>query len=86
MEDIRLIPEVVLWNSFRWHPQGKDLVKNPVMKIRFGEGEGCLVLSQLIMEGRLAEGYAPEKEFYPVKYDEAAVQFVLNMMESALNK
>ena len=65
---------------------GKDLVKNPVMKIRFGEGEGCLVLSQLIMEGRLAEGYAPEKEFYPVKYDEAAVQFVLNMMESALNK
>lgn len=65
---------------------GKDLVKSPVMKIRFGEGEGCLVLSQLLTEGRLAEGFAPEKEYYPVRYDEAAVQFVLNMMESALNR
>ena len=65
---------------------GKDLVKSPVMKIRFGEGEGCLVLSQLLTEGRLAEGFASEKESYPVRYDEAAVQFVLNMMESARNR
>jgi hypothetical protein len=65
---------------------GKDLVKTPVLKIRFGQDEGCLVLSQLLTEGRLAEGFAPEKELYPVRYDEAAVQFVLNMLESALNK
>lgn len=65
---------------------GKDLVKTPVLKIRFGQDEGCLVLSQLLTAGRLAEGFAPEKELYPVRYDEAAVQFVLNMLESALNK
>ena len=65
---------------------GKDLVKTPVLKIRFGEEEGCLVLSQLLTEGRLADGFAESREYYPVKYDEAAVQFVMNIMESALNK
>lgn len=65
---------------------GKDLVKTPVLKIRFGAGEGCLVVSQLLTEGRLAHGYSESKEYYPVKYDEAAVQFVMNIMESALNK
>lgn len=65
---------------------GKDLVKTPVLKIRFGQDEGCLVLSQLLTDGRLAEGSAPDKERYPIRYDEAAVQFVLNMLESALNK
>ena len=65
---------------------GKDLVKTPVLKIRFGAGEGCLILSQLLTEGRLTEEISDPREFYPVKYDEAAVQFVMNIMESALNK
>lgn len=65
---------------------GKDLVRNPVIKIRFSEEEGCLIISQLLTEGRLAKGYAQKRKKYTAEYDEAAVQFVMNIMESALNK
>ena len=63
---------------------GKDLVRNPVIRIQFGEGEGTLIISQVFTEHRLAEGYTEKRAKYPLHYDEAAVQFVLNMMDAAL--
>lgn len=64
---------------------GKDLLRTPVTQIFFGPGEGSLILSQLITEGRLAKGYAPRRKSHRLKYDEAAVQFVLNMFDTALS-
>lgn len=63
---------------------GKDLVRNPVVLIEFGKGEGKLIISQVFTEHRLAEGYTEKRAKCPLHYDEAAVQFVLNMMDSAL--
>lgn len=63
---------------------GKDLVRNPVVLIKFGKGEGKLIISQVFTEHRLAEGYTEKRAKCPLHYDEAAVQFVLNMMDSAL--
>lgn len=62
---------------------GKNLVRTPVVKIAFGEGEGNLILCQLLTEGRLAPGYAAPRKVYQAKYDEMAVQFILNMMAAA---
>ena len=64
---------------------GKDLLRTPVTQVFFGPGEGSLILSQLITEGRLAKGYAPRRKSHRLKYDEAAVQFVLNMFDTALS-
>lgn len=64
---------------------GKDLVRNPVIRITFGNGEGTLIISQVFTEHRLAEGYTEKRAKYPLHYDEAAVQFVLNMMDAALS-
>lgn len=61
---------------------GKNLVRTPVVKIAFGEGEGNLVLCQLLTEGRLAPGFATPRKVYPAEYDEMAVQFILNMLNS----
>ena len=61
---------------------GKNLVRTPVVKISFGEGEGNLILCQLLTEGRLAPGYAAPRKVYPAAYDEMAVQFILNMLNS----
>ena len=61
---------------------GKNLVRTPVVKIAFGEGEGNLILCQLLTEGRLAPGYAAPRKVYQAKYDEMAVQFILNMLNS----
>lgn len=63
---------------------GKNLVRTPVIKVNFGEGEGSMVISQLYTEGRLAKGCAEKRRYYPVVYDEAAVQFVLNIFSEAL--
>ena len=63
---------------------GKNLVRTPVVKIAFGEGEGNLILCQLLTEGRLAPGYAAPRKIHQAKYDEMAVQFILNMMSAAL--
>lgn len=63
---------------------GKNLVRTPVVKITFGEGEGNLILCQLLTEGRLAPGYAAPRKVYSAKYDEMAVQFILNMLVAAL--
>lgn len=62
---------------------GKDLVRTPVLKIRFGAGEGQLILSQLLTAGRLG-GQCDTGRSHPARYDEAAVQFVLNMLAEAL--
>jgi len=61
---------------------GKNLTRVPVVKIGFSANEGCVILSQLLTAGRLdpssvAEGYA-------IRYDEAAVQLVLNMLAASL--
>lgn len=63
---------------------GKGLVRTPIVKILFDEGEGSMIISQLLTEGRLVKGCAPYRKWYPLKQDEATVQFVLNMMGEAL--
>ena len=60
---------------------GKDLSRAPVKEIDFGHSR--LIVSQLLTHGRLAEGFG-EPGLYGIRYDEAAVQFVLNMMDRAL--
>ena len=62
---------------------GKNLTKVPVIIIRFGDGKGSLLVSQLLTAGRLADigktGIPFER-----RYDETAVQMVLNMIEQVL--
>lgn len=64
---------------------GKNLTKTPVIKIDFGEGKGNLIISQLLTNKRLAPEYS-EPGLYGVRYDEAAVQFVFNMIDCATKK
>jgi hypothetical protein len=59
---------------------GKDLVRIPVVRISFGAEQGTLIVSQLLTAGRLAEGFGSEG-LYGVRYDPAAVQMVLNMID-----
>jgi len=64
---------------------GKNLTRIPVVRIDFNSGEGCVILSQLLTAGRLV---SPDSEpvytgSYDVRYDEAAVQVVLNMLAEA---
>ncbi len=61
---------------------GKNLTRMPVILIDFGEGKGKLLVSQLLTAGRLAEGFG-EEGLYGIRYDEVAVQTVLNMMKIA---
>lgn len=63
---------------------GKNLTRTPVLRIGFGAGKGCLILSGLLTAGRLDAGRQPEAGPYPVRYDEAAVQLVINLIENAL--
>ena len=62
---------------------GKNLTRVPVMKIEFGEGRGNLVVSQLLTADRLAPR-PTTGGFYDIRYDEAAVQTVLNMFADAI--
>jgi hypothetical protein len=64
---------------------GKNLTRTPVAVIKFGEGKGKLIVSQLLTAGRLAKGFGGEG-FYDVRYDEAAVQVVLNMLNVAIKE
>jgi len=64
---------------------GKNLTKTPVALIAFGEGKGKLIVSQLLTAGRLAKGFG-EEGFYGIRYDEVAVQMVLNMLKLVTNK
>ena len=59
---------------------GKNLDRSPMVALRFGNGKGRLIVSQLLTAGRLADGYG-EPGLYGRRYDEAAVQFVANLLE-----
>lgn len=59
---------------------GKGLKKNPVQLIRFEGTDSQVLASQLLTRGRLAEGFGTDGH-YGVRYDPAAVQMVLNMLE-----
>lgn len=62
---------------------GKNLTKVPVISIRFGGGKGSMLVSQLLTAGRLADTGKTGKP-YERRYDETAVQMVLNMIEQVL--
>ena len=64
---------------------GKNLTKVPVISIQFGRGKGNLLVSQLLTAGRLANIEKMGKPFER-RYDETAVQMVLNMIEQVLTK
>jgi len=64
---------------------GKGLTRTPVAIIQFGENKGQLVVSQLLTSGRLADGFG-EEGLYGIRTDEAARQFVLNMISSSIKK
>ena len=62
---------------------GKNLTRTPVIMIKFGQGKGKLIISQLMTSGRLAPQFG-EEGLYGIRYDGVANQFVLNMMEAVL--
>ncbi len=64
---------------------GKNLTRMPVASIDFGKGKGGLIVSQLLTAGRLANGFG-EKGFYGIRQDEIAIQFVLNMLQTIIDK
>ena len=64
---------------------GKGLTRTPAAMIQFGKNKGQLVVSQLLTSGRLADGFGKEG-LYGIRTDEAAKQFVLNMMSYSLIK
>ena len=62
---------------------GKNLTRTSVLAIDFAEGCGRLVLSQLLTQGRLAEGFGTPGH-YGIRHDPAAVQLTLNLIEAAI--
>ena len=63
---------------------GKNLTRTPVVLIGFGEGKGQVIISQLITSGRLDKRKRRRSvEGYSIRYDEATVQTVLNMLATA---
>ncbi len=64
---------------------GKNLTRTPVVLIDFGKDKGKLVISQLLTAGRLSENYGTDG-LYGVRYDETAVQVVLNMLSLSISK
>jgi len=63
---------------------GKNLTRTPVVLIEFGPNKGVVILSQLLTAGRLARDFG-EKGLYGIRYDPAAAQFVLNLMQVAVS-
>ena len=63
---------------------GKNLTKVPVISIHFGNGKGNLLVSQLLTAGRLTSTGMTGLPFER-RYDETAVQMVLNMVEHVLD-
>lgn len=59
---------------------GKGLRKKPVILIDFENSPSRILTSQLLTSGRLADGFGSEGA-YGVRYDPAAVQMVLNMID-----
>ncbi|NMA75262.1 MAG: glycoside hydrolase [Bacteroidales bacterium] len=64
---------------------GKNLTRTPVILIDFDNDKGKLIISQLLTAGRLSENYGTEG-LYGVRYDETAVQVVLNMLSLSISK
>jgi beta-galactosidase len=60
---------------------GKNLVRTPVVQMGFGKGKGNLLISQLLMEGRLAPSFQ-NQQVYAVRKDPVAIQILINMVES----
>jgi beta-galactosidase len=56
------------------------LRKKPVILIDFEDSPSRVLTSQMLTSGRLAEGFGSEGA-YGVRYDPAAVQMVLNMID-----
>ncbi len=63
---------------------GKGLTRTPAVSIGFGEGRGTLLLSQLMVNGRLCEGFGSEG-LYGLRADPAAQQMTLNMLAYGLH-
>ena len=64
---------------------GKGLTRTPIAMIQFGNGKGQLVVSQLLTNGRLANGFGKDG-LYGIRADEAARQFVLNILSFSLKE
>ncbi len=64
---------------------GKNLTKTPIMSVGFGAGKGRLLISQLIMHGRLDASAKPAGA-YGIRYDPVAVQLMLNILAESLNE
>ncbi len=64
---------------------GKNLTRIPIVQIDFGPDRGQLLLSQVMTQGRLAQGFG-EDGLYGVRYDAAAVQLTLNMLQQCLTR
>jgi hypothetical protein len=62
---------------------GKNLMRAPVVRVRFADRRGSVVLSQILTAGRLAPGFG-QPGLYGLRYDPAAAQLVLNMLTTAL--
>jgi hypothetical protein len=60
---------------------GKNLSKTPVVQIEFGAGQGKILVSQLLMENRLAPIWQNQNVYAPRK-DPSAIQMLINMIES----
>jgi beta-galactosidase len=64
---------------------GKNLTRTPVLMVDFGKNKGKLLLSQLLTAGRLHPDFQ-ENTKYGIRNDEVAVQMVLNMMSTAIER
>jgi len=59
---------------------GKNLTRTPVVQIAFGPGKGNILVSQLLMENRMAPKWQNQQVYAPRK-DPAAIQMLINMVE-----
>jgi hypothetical protein len=58
---------------------GLNLFRSPLIRVDFGRTQGSLIISQLVTEGRLSRRNKGT-DLYSRRYDPAAVQFVLNLL------
>ncbi len=59
---------------------GKGLSRIPCVMLDFTNEKNRVIVSQLLTSGRLAPGFGQDG-LYGIRYDEAAVQMVLNMLD-----
>jgi hypothetical protein len=59
---------------------GKNLVRSPLVEVGFGKGKGKLLISQLLMEGRLEPNFQ-NQNVYGVRKDPVAIQMLINRIE-----